>query len=66
MGIGGSIHVENAPEGGAVFTLFFPLEESGETPTEAEPALGWAGEGTRPYVIFGIGPSEFDDERRTT
>ncbi len=26
----GSIHVENAPEGGAVFTLFFPLEESGE------------------------------------
>jgi len=26
----GSIHVENAPGGGAVFTLFFPLEESGE------------------------------------
>ncbi len=26
----GSIHVENAPEGGAVFTLFFPLEETGE------------------------------------
>jgi two-component system, NtrC family, sensor histidine kinase HydH len=24
----GSIHVENAPEGGAVFTLFFPLEEA--------------------------------------
>lgn len=24
----GSIHVENAPEGGAVFTLFFPLEET--------------------------------------
>jgi signal transduction histidine kinase len=23
----GTIHVENAPEGGAVFTLFFPLEE---------------------------------------
>ena len=23
----GSIHVENAPAGGAVFTLFFPLEE---------------------------------------
>ena len=23
----GSIHVENAPEGGAIFTLFFPLEE---------------------------------------
>jgi two-component system, NtrC family, sensor histidine kinase HydH len=26
----GSIHVENAPEGGAVFTLFFPLEKTGE------------------------------------
>jgi two-component system sensor histidine kinase HydH len=26
----GSIHVENAPGGGAVFTLFFPLEESAE------------------------------------
>ena len=25
----GSIHVENAPGGGAVFTLFFPLEETG-------------------------------------
>jgi two-component system sensor histidine kinase HydH len=25
----GSIHVENAPEGGAVFGLFFPLEETG-------------------------------------
>jgi two-component system sensor histidine kinase HydH len=24
----GSIHVKNAPEGGAVFTLFFPLEET--------------------------------------
>ena len=28
-GHGGSIRVENAPEGGAVFTLFFPLEELG-------------------------------------
>jgi len=26
----GSIHVENAPEGGAVFTIFFPLEGSAE------------------------------------
>jgi two-component system sensor histidine kinase HydH len=26
----GSIHVENRPQGGAVFTLFFPLEETGE------------------------------------
>jgi signal transduction histidine kinase len=35
-GHGGSIHVENAPEGGAVFNLFFPLEESGETPAGAD------------------------------
>ncbi len=27
----GSIHVENAPGGGAVFTLFFPLEGTGES-----------------------------------
>jgi signal transduction histidine kinase len=26
----GSIHVENAPEGGAVFTLFFPVDEAVE------------------------------------
>jgi signal transduction histidine kinase len=26
----GSIHVENGPEGGAVFTLFFPLETTVE------------------------------------
>lgn len=26
----GSIRVENGPEGGAIFTLFFPLEEAGE------------------------------------
>jgi signal transduction histidine kinase len=32
----GSIHVENAPEGGAVFTLFFPLEE----PEESKAAQG--------------------------
>jgi two-component system sensor histidine kinase HydH len=29
-GHGGSIHVENSAEGGAVFTLFFPLQEAGE------------------------------------
>lgn len=28
----GSIRVENAPEGGAVFTIFFPLEESAGQP----------------------------------
>ena len=33
----GSIHVENAPGGGAVFTLFFPLEETGEP--RAMPAI---------------------------
>jgi signal transduction histidine kinase len=32
----GSIHVENAPEGGAVFTLFFPLEETVEMHSTAE------------------------------
>jgi two-component system, NtrC family, sensor histidine kinase HydH len=33
----GSIRVENAPEGGAVFTIFFPLEESGgQTETEEQ------------------------------
>ena len=32
----GSIHVENAPEGGAVFTLFFPLEETVEPQATAE------------------------------
>jgi two-component system, NtrC family, sensor histidine kinase HydH len=35
-GHGGSIRVENAPEGGAVFTLFFPLEESDEPQAGAE------------------------------
>jgi len=33
----GSIHVENAPEGGAVFTLFFPLDEAVEP--HAVPAI---------------------------
>jgi signal transduction histidine kinase len=31
----GSIHVENGPEGGAVFTIFFPLNETGG-PKEAQ------------------------------
>jgi nitrogen-specific signal transduction histidine kinase len=44
----GSIHVENAPEGGAVFTLFFPLEEAVEPLATAELRSAWAGEGTRP------------------
>jgi two-component system sensor histidine kinase HydH len=32
----GSIHVENAPEGGAVFTLFFPLDEADASQATAE------------------------------
>ncbi len=32
----GSIGVENAPEGGAVFTIFFPLEEPVDLSAEAE------------------------------
>jgi signal transduction histidine kinase len=45
----GSIHVENAPEGGAVFTIFFPLEEAGEPHTTAELRSAWTGEGARPH-----------------
>ncbi|MGA7080480.1 MAG: ATP-binding protein, partial [Terriglobales bacterium] len=33
----GSIHVENAAEGGAVFTVFFPLSEISEPHAAAEP-----------------------------
>jgi signal transduction histidine kinase len=32
----GSIHVENAPAGGAMFTIFFPLEEVGGTIENSE------------------------------
>ena len=35
----GSIHVENAPEGGAAFTLFFPLQEAAEA-KEAQATAG--------------------------
>jgi two-component system sensor histidine kinase HydH len=38
----GSIRVENAPAGGAVFTIFFPLEEPAEMSTGAD--LGSAGQ----------------------
>ena len=41
----GSIHVENAPGGGAVFTLFFPLDEVVEPPATAELSLGLDGRG---------------------
>jgi two-component system, NtrC family, sensor histidine kinase HydH len=44
----GSIHVENGARGGAVFTLFFPLEESVEPQAAAELRSAWTGEGVRP------------------
>ena len=46
----GSIRVENTPEGGAVFTIFFPLEETVQPPATAELRSAWAGEGTRPHA----------------
>ncbi len=46
----GSIHVENAPGGGAVFTLFFPLDENSEPRPTAELRSAWTGEGARPYT----------------
>src|SRR5271169_4381253 len=45
----GSIHVENGPEGGAVFTLFFPLEEVVGPEATAELRSAWTGEGARPH-----------------
>jgi signal transduction histidine kinase len=57
----GSIHVENAAEGGAVFTLFFPLGEISEPHGVAElrsagqvrapaPTQARTGEGARPHT----------------
>jgi two-component system, NtrC family, sensor histidine kinase HydH len=46
----GSIHVENAPEGGAVFTLFFPLEEAVDASSGAELRSLWTGESARPHT----------------
>jgi two-component system sensor histidine kinase HydH len=61
----GSIHVENAPGGGAAFTLFFPLGEAVEPqptaellhpgkPTPGSPGTpvrsAWTGEGARPHT----------------
>src|SRR5208282_1612448 len=45
----GSIRVENALEGGAVFTLFFPLEETSEV-AGAELHSAGAGEGGSPHA----------------
>ncbi|MGA2337121.1 MAG: ATP-binding protein [Terriglobales bacterium] len=49
----GSIHVENAPGGGAVFTLFFPLEETADAQATAELRSAWTGEGARPHTNSG-------------
>jgi len=46
----GSIRVENAAGGGAVFTLFFPLEEAVEPHATAELRSAWTGEGARPHT----------------
>jgi nitrogen-specific signal transduction histidine kinase len=46
----GSIRVENAPEGGAVFTIFFPLEETSESQATADLRSAWTGEGARPHT----------------
>ena len=46
----GSIRVENAPKGGAVFTIFFPLDETVEPSAIAEPRSAWTGEGARPHI----------------
>src|SRR6266436_1061312 len=46
----GSIRVENAAGGGAVFTIFFPLEETPEPPATAELRSAWTGEGARPHT----------------
>jgi two-component system, NtrC family, sensor histidine kinase HydH len=46
----GSIRVENASGGGAVFTLFFPLEETVEPQATAELRSAWTGEGARPHT----------------
>ncbi len=49
-GHGGTIHVENAPTGGAAFTLFFPLDENAEPQTAAELRSAWTGEGARRHT----------------
>jgi two-component system sensor histidine kinase HydH len=46
----GSIHVENARGGGAVFTIFFPLEEAVEPQATAELRSAWTGETYRPHT----------------
>src|SRR5882762_4878758 len=43
----GSIRVENAAGGGAVFTLFFPVEESADSVAIRDQRSVWTGEGAR-------------------
>jgi hypothetical protein len=42
--------VENAPGGGAVFTLFFPLDEAEEPRETAELRSAGTGEGAHPHT----------------
>ena len=46
----GSIRVDNRPQGGAVFTLFFPFDETAESPATAELHSAWTGESARPHM----------------
>jgi two-component system sensor histidine kinase HydH len=46
----GSIRVENAPTGGAVFTLFFPGEDASAPHASAEQTPVWTDEGVRPHT----------------
>jgi nitrogen-specific signal transduction histidine kinase len=46
----GSIRVENAAEGGAVFTIFFPLEESAGQSATMEQHTVWTSESAHPHT----------------
>jgi signal transduction histidine kinase len=46
----GSIRVENSAGGGAVFTLFFPVEESADSVAIRDQRSVWTGEGARPHT----------------
>jgi two-component system, NtrC family, sensor histidine kinase HydH len=46
----GSIRVDNQPRGGAVFTLFFPFEDTSEPVAAAGLRSVWTGEGARPHT----------------
>jgi two-component system, NtrC family, sensor histidine kinase HydH len=46
----GSIHVENAPEGGARFTIFFPLDETIEPQASSELRSVRSGDTARPHT----------------